>query len=268
MMKKNHDNFSYRFITLAVAVSFLTNPVFLPISMAQIHPETVADLPTAGTMILNSEDFTPVIVKGVTIDPENPLRFDFIVDTGDTHLAENQFTQESYQLIKYFLASLTIPEDEMWVNLSPYEQERIIPDGLGVTEMGRDLLAQDYLLKQVTASLAYPADDLGKEFWNKVYQRAQQLYGPTEIPINTFNKVWIVPDHAVVYEEGSSAYVVESHLKVMLEEDYLTMQHSLENKQYGTQTIAQEDVKAINNVSSAVVRDVLIPAIEKEVNEG
>ena len=55
-------------------------------------------------------------------------------------------------------------------------------------------------LKQITASLIYPESQLGKEFWQKVYAQAQAKYGTTNIPINTFNKVWIVPEKAVVYE--------------------------------------------------------------------
>jgi len=52
----------------------------------------------------------------------------------------------------------------MIINLSPYEKDRMIPTSLGETAMGRDLLAQDYLLKQLTASLIYPQKALGKEF--------------------------------------------------------------------------------------------------------
>ena len=44
------------------------------------------------------------------------------------------------------------------------------------------------------------------------------------IPVNTFNKVWIVPDQAIVYESGNTAYILKSHLKVMLEEDYLSLE--------------------------------------------
>jgi hypothetical protein len=72
------------------------------------------------------------------------------------------------------------------VNLSPYESDRIIPEGFGFTEMGRDLLAQDYMLKQLVASLIYPEQDLGQEFWQRVYDRAAKEYGTTNIPINTF----------------------------------------------------------------------------------
>ena len=76
------------------------------------------------------------------------------------------------KLIKYFLASLTIPEKDLWVNLSPYEKDRIIPQSFGLTEMGRDLLAEDYMLKQITASLIYPEDEIGKKFWKRIYEEA------------------------------------------------------------------------------------------------
>ena len=38
-----------------------------------------------------------------------------------------------------------------------------LQDDFGKTEMGRDLLAQDYILKQITASLIYPENRFGEE---------------------------------------------------------------------------------------------------------
>src|SRR6185295_12649250 len=106
---------------------------------------------------------------------------------------------------------------------SPYEKDRTIPEALSRTEMGRDLLAQDYLLKQITASLIYPEKELGNAFWDKVYTKAREQYGSTQVPVNTFNKVWIMADKAEVFERNQTAFVVGSHLKVMLEEDYLAL---------------------------------------------
>ncbi len=68
------------------------------------------------------------------------MRFNFILDTGDTNLADEALKVEAEKLIKYFLAALTVSEQDLWVNLSPYEKDRIIPEAFGVTEMGRDLL--------------------------------------------------------------------------------------------------------------------------------
>ncbi|MBI3315339.1 MAG: hypothetical protein HYZ86_05325 [Candidatus Omnitrophica bacterium] len=166
-------------------------------------------MPKPGIRVSLSPAFNPPILKGLKVHPDNPFRFDFILDTGDAGARHAvPLREESTKLIKYFLASLTVPERDLWVNLSPYEKDRIVPESFGMTEMGRDLLAQDYLLKQITASLIYPEDDLGKTFWNRVYQEANKRFGTTNIPVNTFNKVWIVPEKAVVYENAKAGQSV------------------------------------------------------------
>ena len=219
-------------------------------------------------MITPSMGYTPAMVAGITIYPENPLQFDFIIDTGDDTLQSEELREESKKLINYFLATLTVPEDEMWVNLSPYEKDRIIADGLSITEMGRDMLAQDYMLKQLTASLMYPEEELGEAFWKKIYEKTQAKFGTTEIPTNTFNKVWIVPDKAVVYVNGTNVFVSESHLKVLLEEDYLAMESNIGNTKHGLGDMTKDNIEQLNEESKEVIREVIIPEIEKEVNEG
>ena len=225
-------------------------------------------LPNPGMMIAPTSAYMPPMLKGMKIGLEDPFAFDFILDSGNAELTQEELKQEANKLIKYFLASLTIPEDDLWVNLSPYEKDRIIPDEFGITEMGRDLLAQDYILKQFTASLIYPEEELGEEFWNRVYSKARQLYGTEEIPINTFNKVWILPDKAVVFQNQDIAFVLESHLKVMLEADYLALKSNLANKDIGTDQLQDQEIEELNNISSQLIKEVVIPEIEKEVNQG
>ncbi len=268
-IQKQRTNLFYRLLSAFVAMAFLVTTI-VPTGFAQgvipSSPATTLNLPIPGTMVGMSEGFTPAMVKGLTIHPENPLLFDFIVGTGDTNLDGEALKEESRKLIKYFLASLTVPEQEMWVNLSPYEADRIIPGGLGDTEMGRDMLAQDYLLKQLTSSLMYPEDELGEAFWERVHERAYEEFGTTDIPMNTFNKIWIVPEKAVVYEheEDASAYVVESHLKVMLEEDY----EALNKNKINAESRATLDNDSLRGISTEIIRQILIPEIEREVNQG
>ena len=215
-------------------------------------------------MVHLSPPLDPPILKGIKVHPDNPFRFDFILDKGDSELSNDQLKDESTKLIKYFLASLTIPEKDLWVNLSPYEKDRIIPNSFGLTEMGRDLLAEDYMLKQITASLIYPEDEIGKKFWKRIYEEASKKFGTTNVSVNTFNKVWIVPEKAVVYEnaKAGTAYVVESKLKVMLEQDYLSLA-----KHEGIQS-EQVQIKDTNQLGSQIVREIVIPELTKEVNEG
>ena len=229
-------------------------------------------MPKPGMRVDLSPDFIPAQLNGITIHPENPLIFDFIIFKGDKLLSDGQKPEEYKKLVKYFLASLAIPDQDQWVNLSPYEKNRIIKDDFGKTLMGRDLLAQDYILKQITASLIYPEEGLGKKFWNQVYAKAQEQLGTTNVAVNTFNKVWILPDQALIYEKGNTAYVLKSHLKVMLEEDYLAL--SKHRNQSGDMFPRQgggtfPQVKnSTHTINSQLIREIVLPALEKEVNEG
>lgn len=233
-------------IHICLATIFFVNGLALPSAQADQFV-----LPKPGAMVQLSPAFNPPVLKGIKVFPEAPTKFEFIISHA------NVSKEETTRLIKYFLASLTVPEDDLWVNLSPYENNRIVPESFGQTEMGRDLLAQDYILKQVTASLIYPEDEVGKKFWQRIYQEAAQKFGSTDIPVNTFNKVWIIPEKAVVYENAqtATAYVVEASLKVMLEEDYLALDKNMATP-----------LKASG--ASQVIREVILPELEREVNQG
>ena len=41
-------------------------------------------LPAPGKMVALSPAYSPAVLKGIKIDPKNPFRFDFFVDTGDS----------------------------------------------------------------------------------------------------------------------------------------------------------------------------------------
>ena len=296
---------------LFVLLAFLLNSFGpIPGSFAEpvYTPEGQFILPVPGSLVELSPSFDPPLLKGIKVDPDNPLKFEFVLDQGSPSISYKDglggsfLKKESTKLIKYFLASLTIPEDDLWVNLSPYEKDRIIPSSFGLTEMGRDLLAQDYILKQVVASLIYPQGQTGKIFWQHIYALATQRYGTTNIPLSTFNKVWIIPEKAVVYENAraGTAYVVESRLKVMLDEDYLaldkntirqpgdmsalptrghvpresgyvyssTLPSELGLNAPAPQGNPQTSNDNTNELGSQIVREIVIPELTKEVNEG
>ncbi len=238
--------------TFLILISFILGCVMPPQGLAQGM--------TASVQPGLSAAFTPAMLQGMTVDPNDPFKFDFIVHRGNTPLTEDQKQAEYIRLIKYFLTSLAVAEDEQWVNLSPYEQDRMIPETFGRTEMGRDLLSQDYLLKQISASLTNPDTDLGKKFWDSVYAQAYEKFGTTDIPTDTFNKVWIMPDSAVIHEQGNTAVIIEHHLKVMMDADRVAADQRAQR--VGGGTSPQSDV------TQDVMREVIIPAIEKEVNEG
>lgn len=250
---------------------------------------TVSDLPEPGTLLDKSPAFVPVLLKGFIIHPDKPLNFDFIVDSGNDSPEEALIRQESRRMVRYFLAALTVPSDQFWVNLSPYEKDRVIADELGQTELGRDMLGQDYVLRQLTASFMYPEKGLGKEFWAKIYRQAWEKYGTTDIPVDTFNKVWIMPEKAEVFEKGNAVYVTGARLKVMPESDYLAqVRHPEAQRAEGSPVpfgskpdnaggpslaqrgLAQDDVSLSfsQEMAKALIREIILSAIENEVNTG
>ncbi|MCR4336181.1 MAG: hypothetical protein NUV91_00020, partial [Candidatus Omnitrophica bacterium] len=246
-----------------IAFVFLSSMMSPPMVMSQ----GLTALPQPGTKITLSAPYQPLVIKGVTINPEDPMTFDFIIDIGDSGLEGEALEAETQKLVKYFLTALTVPDDQLWVNLSPYERDLMVPDALGITEMGKDMLAQDYLLKQILASLTDPQDTIGKQFWQKVYDKANRLFGTTDVPVNMFNKVWVVPEQAYILEQQDRAFVAEAKLKMMLEEDFLALKKNLNNPSIGT-NIEQKKVEDINNISLSVIQEVIIPELQREVNEG
>ncbi|NTV29379.1 MAG: hypothetical protein HGA80_04780 [Candidatus Omnitrophica bacterium] len=239
----------------------------------------VASLPEPGTMVTVSKTFVPVLVKGLVVHPDQPLNFDFIVDSGNDSPEQALVAEQSQRMAQYFLAAITVPEEQLWVNLSPYEKDRIIENELGQTVLGRDMLAQDYVLKQFTASAIYPENRLGQTFWARIYKEAQEKFGMTDIPVDTFNKVWIMPGKAEVFEKDNAVYVTEARLKVMLDSDYVAQsevsrqQSAAADEESASSTAenrppAADPIDTKADLTKALIRQVVLPAIEKEVNEG
>ncbi len=256
-----------RVVAHVLVVAMVVTTVWPASIVHAVQPATISHLPVPGTMVSVSPGYQPMALTGVRIYPANPLQFDFIIDPGDSQLDDQATQSASERLIKYFLTALTIPKNDVWVNLSPHQQDRVIPEHLAHTDMGRDMLSQDYLLKQLSASMLYPERDLGAAFWENIRRRAYQQFGSTDIPVRTFNKVWIVPDKAVVYEQQDAAFVVESRLRVMLESDYQAYLSS-RNVSDAAGSSDQSTEQQIDQLTSDMIRDLIIPEIEKEINEG
>ena len=121
-----------RLFALAVCITF----IFSNLQYTHAQDFSINQLPVPGTMLGISSPFAPLALKGLVVNPQRPLEFQFIVDTGRGPQDAGSVKEQSNLLVKYFLAGLTIPEGDLWVNLSPYEKDRMVPEALGQTELG------------------------------------------------------------------------------------------------------------------------------------
>jgi hypothetical protein len=204
-------------------------------------------------------------LEGIRFSENAPYHVDAMFIQADPEAVKGfSLRQESSRQMRYFLAALAVPEEDLWVNLSPWEPERTIPPILGMTELGQDMLAQDYVLKYITALLMHPDTSSGREFWQRVYARAYAKFGTVDIPVSSISKVWIVPQRAVVAQgknaEGiGGAVVTQARLNVMVDADYQFMRKisAVPGTEEGLDSLARD-----------ILREVIVPVLEQEVNEG
>ena len=223
-------------------------------------------LPPVGIRIPPSTKFTPPLFRGIKVNRDNPLVLDFILDSCGAVFDIIDLEEIASRLTKYFLSSLTIPDSNLWVNLSPYEENKIIPDDLGKTQMGIDLLGQDYVLKQMTSSFLYPEMKIGNSYWKEIYR----VFGnniDTEA-INTFNKIWIIPDAATIVEKENFAIIEKHLLNVLTEKDYFIAKI----EEHKDRINSEKDLSIGKNnnahIATQIFRSLVLPEIYNEVNDG
>ena len=187
----------------------------------------VAQLPQPTQTIGTSGKHAGALVRGLRLvsdDIEHP-RLELMIDTGDDRGVSRS---DAERMTKYLLAALAVENKDIWVNLSVYEKDRVTDATLMQTDLGSDLLAQDYVLKQLASSLTHPDSVTGKAYWSALGSENPQSLG----------KIWIVPSKAEVTEYDSAAYVTQSELDLRCEDDM------------------------------SAVQKTLLPVIRKEINEG
>lgn len=203
------------------------------------------------------------IIEAISFSKQNPYEINFYINKGKNI---NSLNQDIPRFINYFLESLKA--NDIWVNLSPLEKDRIIPDNLVNTDIGKCLLIEDYFLKQLVSYFTNPNNKIGILFWQRV---CQECY-PRATTINTFYKLWISPDNPQIYEysknEQVTAYIKKARLKVMMEEDYLPYQQA-EFIRTKNQNIKTPKLKnPIEKKAKEVFKRDVLPLIEKEINDG
>ncbi|MGD0336391.1 MAG: transaldolase family protein [Candidatus Omnitrophota bacterium] len=185
--------------------------------------------------------------------------FRLFLDKGsEKDLKDNELTAKTQEIFKYFLIGITLPNDTFWVNLKPDSQDRIIDKYLAKTDVGKIMLAADLQLKKDMAAFTSPQTPQGKEYWNKIYKKAGELFGSENVTIPTLTRPWIVPNEVIIRYTGDSAYVYKATLKVMLEQDYL--------KNSADYNFKDARLKQLNEYASELVRKDIIPDLTKEVN--
>src|SRR3989338_2705067 len=204
------------------------------------------------------DKFRPLHLRSLGYDNlQNNFRL--FLDKGDLKNPKKpELETTTKTLLNYFFVGITLPNDSFWVNLRPDSENQIIDSELAKTDLGKIILEADLQLKKDTASFTSPETPEGKEYWEKLYQKAGELLGYENITIPTLTRPWIVPGEIIIRETKDNAYIYKATLKVMLEQDYL--------KDSATYKFDDPRLKTLNEYSSQLIRDLIIPKLTKEIN--
>ncbi|MDD5431601.1 MAG: hypothetical protein PHO70_01240 [Candidatus Omnitrophica bacterium] len=202
--------------------------------------------------------FRPFHLRYLSYDNQNN-NLKILLDKGDLkNVRTEQVKEAANKLLNYFFTGVTLPDEAFWVNLKPDAASNIIDDDLTKTDFGKILLEADLQLKKDTAHLTSPETPIGREYWNKLYQKAGELFGSDNLTIPTLCRPWIVPGEIVLRETKDNAYIYKATLKVMLEEDHL--KNSL------VYDFNDERQKELNTYASSLMRESILPELTKAVN--
>ena len=199
---------SRRIISLIICLSFL----FTQTGFAQA---AAVELNLGGYFArmgsnLTADSFRPVHLRYFSYDQLNNS-FRVLLDKGtQKDIKQGELKDQTKELLKYFLVGLSLPNDTFWVNLRPDSPDSIIEDILAKTDVGKIMLETDLQLKRDTANFTSPQTIEGKEYWSKLYKKAEELYGTDNVTIPTLTRPWIVPNEIIVRETKDSAYIYKA----------------------------------------------------------
>ncbi|MBM3245950.1 MAG: hypothetical protein FJZ13_01315, partial [Candidatus Omnitrophica bacterium] len=243
---------------------------------------------------LTADRFRPLHLRYLSYDNLNNT-FKLLLDKGDYFKIPNsksqipnksqiqnpkfqtkELEQETKELLNYFFIGVSLPNDAFWVNLRPDSPDNIIDPLLASTDAGKVLLESDLQLKKDTAKFTSPQTPEGKEYWDKLYQKAAEIFGSQNLTIPTLTRPWIVPDEIIIRESETNAYIYKATLKVMLEEDYLVKSQipnhksqtnpNIQIQNYKQYEFKDDRLKELNAFSSQLIRETIIPKLTKEIN--
>ena len=219
---------------------------------------------TLKEIVFSEKDYPPTL-KSLIVHPNSSTNyFDFVLDSGEsTFETEAQLKPQAKELIDYFFLGITLPSEDLWVNLNSVRQNEITSPRLALTDIGKVLLEADLRLKKDCCRFTDPRTKTGREYWNKLQQRLNEGgLSSSKLPIG--NRFWIIPAEAAVEEDEEKTTIVKSKLRVCLEQEYLALQ----GNNISLLTSQNERERKAQDIADFTMKEVVLPAIQHEVTYG
>lgn len=238
---------------------------------------------------LGGIDFSAIQLNYISVfSDQNEEIFSYVLkaqkaEKGDEIIDIEDATELS---LNSFFISLTIPNDKFWVNLNPWEADRIIEKDLEETDVGRIMLEADLQMKKDFCKYKNPCEsEIGEEYWKLLDEKGEELIKecmnnhPGEIKdINNVQfapvtRHWIVPDRVEAYETDNEIYIVNATLNIHSEPVYEDSTYEIVNQDaFFVSRACKEDlseaVKEYGRYAKELEEEMILALVVHEVNHG
>jgi hypothetical protein len=223
-----------RILTIAAAAFFL--------SVMPASAQSLAEISTVSPVSL---------AIGANIDGSRSLvlgfsgakagNFEQVIDPG----------KSGRKCVEYFFTCLSLPDERFWVNLNPAEPSSVIDNEFSRTDFGKVLLTADLRLKKDTSELTNPRSATGREYWDRLYRKAEELGVADRVPSSS--RVWIVPGEVTVNESSDRITIVRSELNVMMQSN-------------DAPAAPDPRMTELQEYAGQLMRELIIPVLQEKVN--
>lgn len=183
---------------------------------------------------LSGVNFTSIKLNCISVstDSSGVVNFDYFFDAQKADGANAGVDPINSTLIgtTAFMTGLAVGDYRFWVNLNPWEPDRIIDQQLSESDVGRIMLEADLQMKRDFSNYENPcASQIGKELWmfldgkrDALVQQCMRKF-PGEIKdrdnvyFRPVTRHWIIPDKVYAYTNGTEIYIINATLAIQSE---------------------------------------------------
>ncbi len=238
---------------------------------------------------LGGIDFSSAQLNSISVFlNQNEQNFSYILKAKKAEKGDEIINIEDAEALSLnsFLTGLTLPETEFWVNLNPWEPDRIIEKDLETTDVGRIMLEADLQMKKNFGKYENPCEsEIGGKCWNLLEEKRGELTKdfmkkyPDEIKdVNNIKfipvtRYWIVPDKVDAYETDNEIYIINATLNIFSEPVYEHSTYKIVNQNtFFMSKSSIEDLseaaKEYGRYAKELEEKMILPLVVNEVNHG
>ena len=235
-------------------------------------------------------NFTSIKLNSISVstDRDGGVNFDFILKAQKAEGASPGIDPKYATRIGAiaFMTGLAVPDDKFWVNLMPWEPDRIIDKELAQSDVGRIMLEADFQMKKDFSNYGDPcSNEIGKTLRSLMENKRQDLVQncmdqfPGEIEnidnvwFHPVIRHWIVPDKIYAYTNGTQIYIINATLTI--NSVPVTDHSSFRLDNQNIRTLSEGCLEELNKSATEYSKywteqndRLILPLVVEEVNQG